>query len=61
MADKFPRAVRSKIMAKIRAEDTAVELTLRKALLASGKRFKMHYKELPGKPDIVFTREKIPS
>jgi len=46
-------------MQHIRSKDTKIEGLLRKALWKKGYRFRKNYKELPGKPDIVFTKYKI--
>lgn len=53
---KFARvsAVRSRIMAAIRGKNTKPELLVRRALHAAGLRFRLHRRELPGNPDIVF-------
>lgn len=40
-------------MAGIRGRNTRPELMLRRALHAAGFRFRLHRKDLPGKPDIV--------
>lgn len=48
-----------KIMSAIHSKDTKPELTLRHALWKKGMRYRVSVKELPGKPDIVFTRAKI--
>jgi len=48
-----------KIMSAVKSKDTRPELALRKALWHHGLRFRVNYKNLPGKPDIVFTRAKI--
>jgi len=40
-------------------KDTSIETTVRSALHKRGLRFRKHVKELPGKPDIVFTKAKI--
>lgn len=46
-------------MSKIRSKDTKIEIKLRKALWAKGLRgYRVHYR-IPGKPDMVFTREKL--
>ncbi|MBD3360360.1 DNA mismatch endonuclease Vsr, partial [Candidatus Peregrinibacteria bacterium] len=59
MADKFDRKTRSKIMSRIRAKNTSLEVNFRKLLWQEGLRgYRIHYK-LPGKPDIVFTKKKI--
>ena len=58
---KFARRplTRSEQMARIRAHDTGPEMILRRALHASGLRYRIQARELPGKPDIVFRRAKI--
>ena len=43
-------------MAGIRSKDTKPELALRRALHATGLRYRVHDRKLPGKPDIVFRR-----
>jgi DNA mismatch endonuclease, patch repair protein len=43
-------------MARIRSEDTQPELAVRRALHAAGQRFRLHRRDLPGKPDIVLPR-----
>lgn len=50
---------RSKIMSSIRNKNTKPELLLRKALYHRGFRYRINYRKLPGKPDIVFIRKKI--
>lgn len=56
MADTFDKAARSAIMARVPGKNTAPELRLRRALFALGLRYRLHYKALPGKPDIVFPK-----
>lgn len=56
--DKLDRARRSALMKRVRRENTAPELLVRRRLFALGYRFTLHAKELPGRPDIVFTRRK---
>ncbi len=46
-------------MSHIRAADTKAEVLLRKALWKKGLRYRKNYASLPGKPDIVLTRQKI--
>ncbi len=46
-------------MSRIRATDTTPEILLRKALWHKGWRYRKNYTKLPGKPDIVFIRQKI--
>lgn len=50
---------RSAQMRLIRARDTKPELTVRRALHAHGLRYRLHARELPGKPDIVFRRKRV--
>jgi DNA mismatch endonuclease (patch repair protein) len=46
-------------MSKIRGKNTGPEIKLRKLLWSQGIRgYRIHY-NLPGKPDIVFTKKKI--
>ncbi|MGB5554343.1 MAG: very short patch repair endonuclease [Flavobacteriaceae bacterium] len=49
---------RSKIMGKIRGKNTKPELAFRKALYASGYRYRIDYKKLIGKPDIALNKHK---
>ena len=48
-----------KIMASIPQKNTKPELLLRRSLWHEGMRYRVNYRKLPGKPDIVFTRPKI--
>lgn len=47
---------RSWLMSRVRGENTTPELTVRKYLHALGFRYRLHVKELPGKPDIVLPK-----
>lgn len=44
------------MMAGIRARDTKPELAVRRALHALGFRYRLHVRDLPGKPDLVFAK-----
>lgn len=46
-------------MSKIRSKDTKPEKLLRSKLHKQGLRFRIHRKDLPGKPDIVFPKQKL--
>jgi DNA mismatch endonuclease (patch repair protein) len=48
-----------KIMSSIPSKDTKPELLLRKALWNQKLRYRVNYKKLQGKPDIVFTKYQI--
>lgn len=47
---------RSALMAKVRGKDTRPELVVRKLAHALGFRFRLHRRDLPGSPDLVFPR-----
>lgn len=46
-------------MARVRQKGTAPELRLRKYLWALGLRYRLHAKDLPGTPDIVFRGARV--
>lgn len=56
MADTITRERRSWNMSRIKGRDTGPELLLRSLLHRAGFRFRLHAKELPGKPDIVLPK-----
>lgn len=56
MVDVLTPEQRRLNMSRIRGRDTKPELFLRRALHARGLRFRLHRKELPGCPDLVFPR-----
>lgn len=45
---------RSEIMARVRAKDTAPELAVRRLVHGMGYRYRLHRRNLPGTPDLVF-------
>lgn len=49
---------RSRNMAAIRSKNTKPELIVRKITHALGFRYRLHRKDLPGKPDLVFPGRK---
>ncbi|WP_343704063.1 very short patch repair endonuclease [Chitinophaga sp.] len=50
----------SKVMSAIKSKETKPEVQLRKALFSVGLRgYRKNLKELPGKPDIAYTKWKI--
>ena len=59
MTDVLTPEQRRKNMQHIKANDTRIEVLLRKALWQKGFRYRKNYKELPGTPDIVLTQYKI--
>ena len=46
-------------MAAIGSKNTGPELALRSLLSAAGLRYRIHRKDLPGRPDIVFAKERL--
>lgn len=46
--------VRSRIMASVKGKDTKPEMRVRKLAHALGYRYRLHRKDLPGTPDLVF-------
>lgn len=56
MIDVVDSSTRSKIMGRIGPRNTGPELVVRRFLHASGLRFRLHARSLPGKPDIVLAR-----
>lgn len=60
MPDHLSAAARSENMRRIKSSSTAPELLVRRMVYAMGYRFRLHRKDLPGKPDIVLgSRRKI--
>ncbi|MBS7706707.1 very short patch repair endonuclease [Chelatococcus asaccharovorans] len=56
MADTLTSERRSWNMSRIRGRDTGPELVLRSLLHRAGFRFRLHAKQLPGRPDIILPR-----
>lgn len=54
-----PRDEIARNMAAIRSTENKVESALRSHLHAMGLRYRKYAKELPGRPDFVFTRERV--
>lgn len=59
MADHLSVKKRSWNMGRIRSKHTTPEIKVRSLLHSMGYRFRLHSKDLPGKPDIVMPRHKI--
>ena len=54
--DTLTKEKRSWNMSRIKSKDTKPEMQVRSALHRAGYRFRLHVKDLPGKPDIVLPR-----
>lgn len=58
MVDIVDSSIRSRMMAGIKGRNTKPELLIRSLLHKKGFRFRLHVKNLPGKPDIVLPKYK---
>lgn len=58
MADKISKEKRSQLMSKIKSNDTAIEIQVRRWLFSNGFRFRKNDKRYPGNPDIVLPKYK---
>lgn len=54
MVDVLTGEQRARCMSRIKGRDTKPEMVLRSFLHAEGLRYRLHRKDLPGKPDLVF-------
>ena len=55
----YTTAQRSRTMSKIRNKNTRPEMRLRKALWNAGLRYRLHQKDIPGRPDVVIEKWKV--
>lgn len=58
MADVHSKETRSYNMSRIKGKNTKPELIVRSFLHQNGYRYRLHSKDLPGKPDIVLKKYK---
>ena len=56
--DRVTKAKRSEMMSNVRTKGTKPELMVRSLLHRLGFRFRLHRKDLPGKPDVVLPKYK---
>jgi len=59
MTDVFDPEKRSAVMRRVKGRDTGPEMTVRRLLTALGARYRLHRKDLPGKPDIVLPGRRL--
>lgn len=60
MVDNLSPEERSRLMSRVRCKDTKPEMVVRRLAHRLGYRFRLHRKDLPGSPDLVFPgRKKI--
>lgn len=58
VTDHVSPSKRTAIMKSVGTKNTKPEMVLRRALHALGLRYRLHRKDLPGSPDIVFSSRK---
>jgi len=58
MADVHDKKTRSFNMSRIKGKNTKPEILVRQFLHKNGFRYRLNYKKLPGKPDIVLPKYK---
>ena len=54
MTDTLTPAQRSERMGRVRGKDTQPEMRIRRLVHGMGYRYRLHRRDLPGKPDMVF-------
>ena len=54
-----PTVERSRNMAAIHGRDTLLEMRVRRAAHSAGFRFRLHRRDIPGRPDLVFPRHRV--
>jgi DNA mismatch endonuclease, patch repair protein len=54
--DVYDKTKRSAVMRSVKGRDTKPEMLVRRLIHRLGYRFRLHRKDLPGKPDIVLPR-----
>lgn len=59
MTDVYSAEKRSAVMRRVKGRDTTPELKVRRLLTALGARYRLHRKDLPGKPDIVMAGRRL--
>jgi DNA mismatch endonuclease, patch repair protein len=59
VTDVYPPAKRSAVMRQVKAKDTAPELQVRRLIWSLGGRYRLHRKDLPGKPDVVLPSRRL--
>lgn len=59
MTDVYSPEKRSAVMRRVKGRNTTPELKVRRLLTALGARYRLHRKDLPGKPDIVMAGRRL--
>ncbi len=58
MADTLTRKERSERMSRVRGKDSKPEMVVRRLVHGMGYRYRLHRRDLPGTPDLVFPSRK---
>ncbi len=58
MTDVLTPEQRKRCMSNIQGKDTKPEMIVRRMVHTMGYRYRLHHKDLPGKPDLVLVRHK---
>jgi DNA mismatch endonuclease (patch repair protein) len=58
MVDTLSQKARSERMARVRGKNTKPEMLVRRLVHGMGFRYRLHGKDLPGRPDLVFSSRK---
>jgi DNA mismatch endonuclease (patch repair protein) len=59
MSDVFSPEKRSQVMRRVRGRDTRPERKVRSLLTRMGLRYRLHRRDLPGSPDVVFAKKRV--
>lgn len=59
MSDRVSKAVRSRIMSRIRGKNTGIEKTVFRGLTAYGLKFRRHFKGARGTPDVAVPAQRL--
>jgi len=59
VTDVFDPEKRSAVMRRVKGRDTGPERTVRRLLTSLGVRYRLHRKDLPGRPDVVMAGRKL--
>lgn len=59
MVDRLTPERRYWLMSRVGPKNTAPEMRVRRAAHAVGLRFRLHRKDLPGTPDLVFPKHRV--
>jgi DNA mismatch endonuclease (patch repair protein) len=58
VADNLSPRERSRLMSRIRSGNTQPELAVRRFLFATGFRYRLHWRDLPGTPDLFLRKHR---